>query len=282
MEENMESKSISSQEAKSSIETFLYLTRYLRFENTVYFQEQLKELINYTETDSFFNLAHENLLNLDEKTFNTWFESQTAKKQRGAGLNFPPQAEERVPLVYLLLKKINDGTISLHSFFHMFFKENNSSLSNFEFQTLLDFYGILGDKMSDKMRQIRAQERAINSINEPKLGPAPKTINIQQHIYSGIGQIGAGEVNKLNASIQKDNNQLLHLFSELEKSIKSLGIASKEKEEHLETVDVCRDFLIAENPKIKQAKTLLNHLPAMGNIASIISAIIAAATSIPS
>lgn len=277
----MESKSISLQAARGSIETFSYLTDHLKFENTSSFKEHLKEFIKYTETDPFFKSVHKDLIDSDEQAFNNWFESHTSKKQRGVGLNFPPQTEERVPLVYLLLKKINDGTISLHSFFHMFFEENNSSLSDFEFKTLLNFYCVLRDKMSDSMRQIRAQERAINSINKPKPSPAPKTINIQQHIYSGIGQIGTGEVNNLNASIQKDNKQLLKLFSELEKSIKSLDITSKEKAEHLDTVEACRDFLTAENPKTRQATLLLSLLPAMGDVASITSAIIALATTIP-
>lgn len=271
---------ISLQDAKSSIETFSYLTANLKFENTAYFREQLKEFIQYTETDSFFKLTHKGLLSSGQQSFSNWLESQISNKKRGLYVSFPPNSKERALIVYLLLKKINDGEISLR-FFYALFEGSDSSLSNFEINTLLDFYSDLKNEMLARTRLMREKERNERAVSIPTADFALKTINISQHIYSGIGQISTGDANSLNASMQTDNSQLLALFSALEKSIKSLGISSEEKEGYLETVDVCRNFLTAEKPKIKQAETLLRHLPAMGNVASIASAIIAFATALP-
>ncbi|EIZ0308514.1 hypothetical protein ACSTJP_10665 [Vibrio parahaemolyticus] len=190
----------------------------------------------------------------------------------GSGkFTLPVKLEERVSLMYQILNKMQQDKVEPFNFVRPFYTSRSNSLH--------DYVRFFNENFSEPLlREIRFKLEDLDldlpEDDRQEVSSIP-VVQIIQNAQNVVQQHITGNNNNQSASIKVNNEQLDNLLSELRKEITVHVTDSGQKNECLETVSAVEETLKAEKPSIKAASMLLKTIPALGNIASIISAIIA-------
>jgi hypothetical protein len=228
------------------------------------FEDRLNLLISYCKTDDFFQEIDKQLIGNTSVDFDGWYKTNDRK-----GLKFPTNLDERLSIMYEILCKINNKDIDYLSFCCEFFVVGSNSIDA--------HISALNEVVSEPLfRELgyRLEDIENNLPSDNSDEVTSSILQIIHHAENVIQQNIIGDNNNQNAVITNTNNELDKLFSDLKTEINSLAISEEDRRENIESVVACEDLAKLESPKIGTIKKLLNILPPLGNVASIVSAII--------
>jgi hypothetical protein len=238
------------------------------------FEDRISMLISYAKSDEFFKDLHQQLTTNKSVNFDEWLSSlkETIGGMVGSGnLSFPTDLEQRLSLMYQLLCKIESGDLDLLSFTSDFFAIGSSRID----EHIYSFNNAISEPLFRELGY-RLQDIEDELPENNKIEVESPLFQIIHHAENVIQQNAIGSNNQQTASIQQESSELGDLFTRLENELASLKNSHENVAEHLEIVSTCKELALQETPKVSAIKKLLSTLPALGNIASISSAIISA------
>lgn len=237
------------------------------------FDDRLSLLMDYCQKDEVFQTIHKQLTKDHFSDFDSWYKERksTMGSMVGSGqLVFPTNLDARLSLMYQLLCRINSGEISLIDFSHTFFAIGDSRIDSL----IYAFNEAIVDPLTRELRY------RFDDIEEQLPADQKDTVpltNIQViHSAQNVIQQSAAGSNISQSAVIEKNSELEALFEELKQEIDAAIDDHAEKSEYREVAESAHDLLCSDKPKVTAAKTLLNNLPTLGNIGSVVSAIFAA------
>lgn len=93
------------------------------------FDDRLNAFVYFCKNDPVFSIIHNQLINNPNIDFNRWYEEKLGTRSSMAGsanLEFPPEPDNRLSLMYQLLLAIQSAQIDGISFFVDFFAMSSS------------------------------------------------------------------------------------------------------------------------------------------------------------
>ncbi len=235
------------------------------------FDDRLSLLMDYCKNDVVFQVIDNQLTNIDCIDFDTWYSERksTMGGMVGSGqLVFPTNLDQRLSLMYQLLCRINSGEIDLIDFSHTFFATGDSRIDSLIYAFNDAIVEPLSRELSYRFEEIE------ETLPENQRDTVPlANIQVIHNAHNVIQQSAVGSDISQTAAIEK-NDELEKLFKNLKEEIGKV-VEDKEKErESMEVAESAQSLVLAEPPKPMAAKVLLNTLPPLGNIGSIVSAIL--------
>ncbi len=238
------------------------------------FDDRLSLLIKYFENDELFESIHNQLTKYSNVDFDSWYEEirSTVGGMVGSGdLRFPTDLDNRLSLMYQLLCNIEKERIEFFGFCSLFFVVDSSRYDGY----ICAFNQAISEPLFRELAyRLEDIQEELPENNKEEVGA--HVFQIIQHAENVIQQNAIGNNNSQVADIRNETNELEKLFSSLVSEVKSSLSDSDEVKDHIETIETCKDLALAESPKKSVISKLLATLPALGSVASICSAILAA------
>ncbi len=263
-------KELTTGKIKRSLQRFIDFANDLSQSDMNTFEDRLKLLMNYCKTDSVFSVIHEQLINVPNVDFDSWYEkaSSTKKGMPGSGdLIFPTDLDERMSMMYLLLNKVNDDEIELTGFARIFFITADSRIDTlihaFNEAVVMPLARELSYRITDLEEEMPENDREKYPLTHVQI------VHTAQNV---VQQSAAGENIRQEATLEV-NGELKNLFNELRQELQKT-IKDKEKlVEALQVVESAEKMTPEGASSLPSVKALLTSLGVTGNIASIASAI---------
>lgn len=232
------------------------------------FDDRLAMLINFFEHDEVLSVIHHQLLQFKGSKFDSWLADRksTAVGMMGSGdLKFPKDIDERLALMYQLLYRINEGEVDVLNFSHDFFSSGSNityTLQNFNRAISVPLFREIDYKFQDLMDDLPDNEKQdVNPAIIQFIGNAQNVI--QQNVTGNNNNLSA------NQAVSSLDEKLDELRDEILSQVKG-----PEAKDYLETIDSAHQLLKNNPPMKKPAELLLNSLPHVGNVFSIVASIL--------
>ena len=237
------------------------------------FDDRLSLLMDYCQKDEIFQLIDRQLSDVSSVDFDAWYveRKSTMRGMVGSGeLSFPTNLDERLSLMYQLLRKINSDDVRFFDFSNTFFAISDNSIDSY-------IYAFNDAIVEPLMRELGYRfEELEESLPENQRDSVPLAqVQIIHNAHTVIQQSASGSGINQTASIGTDS-EVQRLFDELKKEVKEKVQEENKRIEALEIVESAEALTQAEIPKPTAIKALLSALPPLGNIGSIVSAILSA------
>ena len=250
---------------RRSIQRFEDYSRDLTSSDMNSFEDRLNLLVSYFKSDAFFQQIDKQLIHNKSVDFDSWYRSNSRGK-----LSFPTNLDERLSIMYQLLCRINNKDINYLSFCFEYLAVGTNKVNPHIYALNEIVSEPLFRELGHRLGEIEDELPSDNS-DEVK----SSIFQIIHHADNVIQQNIIGDGNNQNASITNTNNELDKLFSELKTEISSLEISQEDIQDNIESILACEELAKQETPKKSAVKRLLNTLPSLGSVASIVSAIMA-------
>jgi hypothetical protein len=259
---------------RRSIQRFSDFTNDLIRADMNTFGDRLALLMNYCRTDEVFAKMNDQLLGNASVNFDEWYAHirETIGSMIGSGnLTFPVDLDNRLSLMYQLLYRIDNNQLDLIDFSTNFLVTGSSRYDDY----ISAFNEAISQPLFREM-QYRLQDLGDELPGDSSAEVPLSIIQIIQHAENVIQQNALGNGNQKSASILNGTNELQNLFDKLRAELSLLSIPQEEKNRHLEVIEASEALATQANPKKASVRALLSTLPALGNMASVVSAIISA------
>ncbi len=233
------------------------------------FDDRLSLLMDYCKNDEVFQVIDGQLKNVDSVNFDSWYSKRKATLggMVGSGqLIFPTNLDERLSVMYQLLSKVNAGEIDFRYFSHAFFVTDDNRIDSL-------IYAFNEAILEPLVRELSYRFEEIEEImpeNQRDTFPLAH-VQIIHNAQNVIQQSAVGSDISQTANIELDN-----LFSRLKMEIHETVEDSEKKRASIEIAESAQELVNSESLKPTAVKILLNTLPPLGNIGSIVSAILSA------
>lgn len=237
------------------------------------FDDRLSLLMDYCKNDEVFQVIDSQLKNVDSVDFDLWYSQRKATLggMVGSGqLTFPTNLDERLSVMYQLLSKINVGEIDFIDFAHTFFATGDSRIDSLIYAFNEAIVEPLARELSYRFEEI---EETMPENQRDTVSLA--NVQIIHNAQNVIQQSAVGSDISQTANIEQ-NNELGNLFEELKKEIHKSVQDNEKMRESIEIAESAQVLVNGDPPKPTAAKALLNTLPPLGSIGSIVSAILSA------
>lgn len=251
---------------RRSIQRFEDYSRDLRNADMNSFEDRLKLLISFCKIDDFFSKIDAQLINSDAVDFDAWYNSLSRRQ-----LKFPTNIDERLSIMYQLLCRFDSKDINYLSFCFEYLVVGSNKIDPHIYSLNEIVCEPLFRELAYRLEDVQDELPHENSDEV-----STSVFQIIHYAENVIQQSVSGNGNTLSASIKKSNNDLDRLFSDLKAEIGLVGSSKHEVQENMELIAACEDLAKQENPKKGAVKKLLDTLPTLGNVASVVSAILAA------
>ncbi len=256
---------------RRSLQRFIDFASDLSRSNMDTFDDRLSLLMSYCQNDEVFEVIDRQLTGVKSVIFDTWYADRksTVGSMSGSGkLSFPSNLDERISLMYQLLRKINAGEINLLDFSHSFFTIDGNLINSYIHAFSAAIIQPLSRELGYRFKEIE------ESMPENQRDTVPlANVQIINNAHTVIQQSASGSGINQSAVIQKET-EIQKLFSDLMEEIKAAIAGADGIDEALEIAESAKSLATAKEPKPAAVKALLNTLPPLGNISSIVSAIL--------
>lgn len=235
------------------------------------FYQSLSMFLRFLEEDKSLYVIHEQLLNMPRVDFNSWYVQRMYSGGSHSGskeLTFPPKEEERMAVMYELLRRIDSKKIDLLNFCSAFFVTPSSSFDS----KIRVFNHVISERFVRDLTY-RIDDISDDLPPDPNALVPPSMIQIINNANNVVQQLANGDNIAQNAKIESDS-KIEKLFEELIDSLKSNIQDEKDLVNSLEVVDAAKSNLLSISPKVSVIKSLLGTLPHVGNVLTIASAIV--------
>jgi hypothetical protein len=237
------------------------------------FDDRLSLLMDYCKNDEVFQVIDAQLKSVNSVDFDSWYAERKATLggMMGSGqLTFPTNLDQRLSVMYQLLSKVNAGDIDFMDFSHTFFATGDSRIDSRIYAFNEAVVEPLARELSYRFEEIE------ETMPENQRDTVPlANVQIIHNAQNVIQQSATGSNISQKANIEQ-NTELESLFSKLKKEIDEAIEDAEAKNESIEIAESAQTLVNVESPKPVAAKALLNTLPPLGNISSIVSAILSA------
>lgn len=233
------------------------------------FDEALRVFVHFCESDPVFSDIHAQLSSVPKVDFDRWYAERTGtvRSMVGSGsLSFPTDTEQKMALMYELLRRINDERVSFNGFIHNFFALSSSSIT--------DYIHAFNDAITEKL--VRELEYRLDDVLErlpdDQKAPVPAaSIQIIHHATNVIQQNAVGS--RISQVATQDlQPELQSLFAALREA--AVSNAASEKKGEVEEIVTTSENLAAEKPPKKGAiRALFSGLPPVASVLSIVASI---------
>lgn len=264
------------EKVKRSIGRFRdYSSDLLRSDNAT-FNDRLRMLVNFLESDEVLSRIDKQLAGYKADEFESWYSERkgTFTGMAGSGdLEFPTNINDRIACMYQIIKKVDNGELGLVNFVRCFFgtgPQYNSMISAFNNAVSMPLFREINYKLEEIVEELPTDDK--QDVN-------PSIIQIIGQAQTVVQQSVVGDNNKLVASIS--NSQLDDEFDLLRTEMKKC-LSGGDLNDSLETVDSAQQLIKSDPPKKKPAEILLNTLPHVGNIGTIVASILTIISNLPS
>jgi hypothetical protein len=240
------------------------------------FDDRLSLLMDYCKNDEVFQMIDDQLKNVNSVDFDSWYAERKATMggMVGSGqLTFPTNLDQRLSVMYQLLSKVNAGEVEFMDFSHTFFATGDTRIDSLIYAFNEAIVEPLARELSYRFEEIE------EAMPENQRDTVPlANIQIIHNAQNVIQQSATGSNIAQTANIEQ-NKELDGLFAKLKKEIHEAVDDNESKKESIEIVESAQALANAESPKPRAVKALLKTLPTLGNIGSIVSAILSAIAS---
>jgi len=237
------------------------------------FEDRLSLLMDYCQNDEVFRVIDQQLTSIEFVDFDAWYTDRksTMGGMVGSGqLSFPTNLDERLSLMYQLLRKINSEEVNFLDFTNTFFAVVDSRIDSHIYAFNEAIVEPLSRELGYRFEEIE------ESLPENQRDTVPlANIQIIHNAHTVIQQSASGSGINQSAIIEKDN-KVQQLFSDLRREIQSAIQDAGQIQEAMEITKSAEILATATEPKPAAVKALLKTLPSLGNIGSIVSAILSA------
>ncbi|QPI65903.1 hypothetical protein [Vreelandella venusta] len=264
------------EKVKRSIERFRDYSSDLLCSDNATFNDRLRMLVNFLENDEVLSRIDKQLAGYKADEFYVWYSGrkETFTGMAGSGdLEFPTNINDRIAFMYQIIKKVNSEELSLINFVRCFFAtgpQYNSMISTFNDAVSMPLFREINYKLEEIVDELPTDDK--QDVN-------PSVIQIIGQAHTVVQQSVVGDNNKLVASIA--NSQLDDEFDSLRAEMKKY-LSGSDLNDSLEAVDSAQQLIKSDPPKRNPAKILLNTLPHIGNIGTIVASILTIISNIPS
>lgn len=236
------------------------------------FDDALTVFTEFCETDTVFGSFHAQLQSVSGVDFDQWYEDRRATGGSFAGscqLTFPTDQEQRMALMYELLRRIHDGRIPFQDFVLRFFALSKHA-------KITDYVRALNEAISRPLiRELRyrLEEMSAGLPSDGTSQVPPASIQIIHKATNVIQQSAVGSNIEQNAEIEV-NPEIDRLFDQLVEAVRGVETDPAVLEEQLEIVETARTEAKQPSPKRGVIRTLLTGLTAGGAVSEITSLIL--------
>jgi len=241
------------------------------------FNDRLRLLVDYFKSDPVLSIIHSQLLSMPGVDFDSWHQGvlSTVGGMVGSGeLSFPTDIEKRMALMYQLLNKINSGEIDLIDFAHNFFATGDNRIDSIIYAFNEAVVEPLTRELSYRIEELEEEMPENNREVYPLTN-----IQIIHNAENVVQQSASGNNIQQNARIES-NSELKRLFDELRHELQSNIKDKEELENAMHIVKSSEEITRQGSKSLPSVRVLLESLGAIGNVGSIVSAILAAVVSI--
>lgn len=238
------------------------------------FDDRLGTFVYFCTNDSVFSLIHNQLIKNPNANFDKWYREKLSTCSSMAGsarLEFPPEPDTRLSLMYQLILAIQSGKIDGISFFIDFFAISSSRIDDF-------IHAFMEAVIQPATRELayRLEEISERLPIENSQQVSPRVVQVIHAQGPVIQQMAKGNGNIQTAVIKVKNADMAKLIEDLRREINELVISDSEKSDAQSIVDTIEREISTGSPNRTVIHTLLKTLPVAASIATIISAILAA------
>jgi len=235
------------------------------------FDDRLSLLMNYCQNDEIFQVIDRQLTDIKSVDFDAWYAEKkpTMGGMEGSGeLTFPTNLDERLSLMYQLLRRIKSGDLKFLDFSTTFFITGDNSIDSYHYAfndaIVEPLMRELGYRFEDIEESLPENQRVSVPLAQVQIIHKANTVIQQSASGSDINQ---------TAKISY-GSEVQRLFNELKQEIRDKVLDESKRSDVLEIVESAEVLTQAEEPKQSSIKALLGALPPLGNIGSITSAIL--------
>lgn len=241
------------------------------------FEDRLRLLMDYCETDPVLSVIHLQLLAMPGVDFDSWYSEALSTKGGMAGsgdLKFPTDLEKRMATMYQLLSRVNKEEIGLMGLARNFFITGDNRIDSMIFAfndaVVEPLTRELSYRIEDLVEEMPEDSHEIYSL-----------ANIQIiHSAENVVQQSASGRNIQQTAVIEGGDHLADLFKELRQELQRTIETNEELEQALQVVQSSEEIAKQGSSSYPSVSVLLGSLRTLGNIGSIVSAILAGIASV--
>jgi len=228
--------------------------------------------MNFCETDPVFSEIHRQLTSVKDVDFDVWLSQspETEGAVVGSGkLQFPTDEEQRMAIIYELLRRIHSDKLGFINFIYTVFTIPNP---NSNVTSYIETFNEAVTAQFVRALKYRLQDVADELPEDKKASVPLALVQIIHHATNVVQQNAIGSGNTQSA-VQTVTNEIDKLFDDLKQAAlaQPSGIEKKEIEEIIETaLAAAKD----EKPRPTVVKRLLGMLPPTAAVLSITASIL--------